>query len=209
MRDGYSLSASQARVCRVAAGLFLAAAAVQALALLLSWLSPEAQVTLRCAAAGCESFARPEAMLPGDLRAAVAASPDAMQRFIEYVRAPVTRIGLALLGLIGNAPIIALMLSVAAAMRRLAMRDADALAGALPWIRRASIAALFMALMPPVVTSLRVMLLMPGTPHGPGYYFALDLAPLLFNVLVAFAAFIVAWALAAGSRATRDMSEFV
>lgn len=209
MANAYSLSASQARVCRIAAGLFFAVAAVQAFALLLSWLSPDVHVVLRCAAAGCESLTRPETMLPDDLRASVAASSDAMQRFAAHVRAPVTRIGLALLALIGNAPIIVLMLSVAMAMRRLAMCDGDALAGALPWIRRASIAALFMALVPPIVDSLRVMLLMPGTPHGPGYYVALDLAPLLFNMLMAFAAFIIAWALAAGSRATRDLSEFV
>ncbi|WP_162875604.1 hypothetical protein [Sphingomonas crusticola] len=164
---------------------------------------------VKCSNAGCDGTARPEVLLPQEERAAVLAAPGAMARFSAYVRRPMVQTGLAAIDVAQAAPFILLMLSVAAAMWRLGNRGTDELARALPWLRRASFAALAAAIVPPLANSLRAMLLLPATPSGPSWYFAIDLGPFVMGLLLAFAAFIVGWALAAGSRASRDVAEFV
>ena len=209
MRTGYSLSIKQRRICRVAAALFLLVALTQIVAVAISWMVPGAQYNMRCSDAGCVTTGTPELALPDDLRAQMQASPESVQQFERHVRKPHIWASLGVVNLIQLAPMMALLILVAVAMRRLGQDRPDAMAAALPWIKRASIAALALAIVPPFAAAARVMILMPGTPHGPGIYFSLDGGPLLINLLIAFAAFVVAWALEAGSRAARDVGGFV
>lgn len=209
MRTGYSLSINQRRVCRLAAGLFLLVALTQIIAVAISWSVPGAQYNMRCSDTGCVTTGTPEVALPDDLRAQMQASPESVQQFERHVRKPHIWASLGVVNLIQLAPMMALLILVAVAMRKLGQDRPDAMAAALPWIKRASIAALALAIVPPFAAAARVMILMPGTPHGPGIYFSLDGGPLLINLLIAFAAFVVAWALEAGSRAARDVGGFV
>lgn len=209
MRSGYSLSINQRRVCRLAAGLFLLVALTQIIAVAISWSVPGAQYNMRCSDTGCVTTDTPELALPDDLRAQMQALPESVEQFERHIRKPHIWAGLGVVNLIEAAPMMALLILVAVGMRRLGQDRPDAMAAALPWIKRAAIAALALAIVPTFAVAARVMILMPGTPHGPGIYFALDGSPLLTDLLIAFAAFIVAWALEAGSRAARDMGWFV
>lgn len=193
----------------MAAALFLLVAVTQIIAVAISWSVPGAQYNLRCSDAGCVTTSTPEVALPDDLRVQMQASSESVQQFERHVRKPHIWAGLGMVNLIQFAPMMALLILVAVAMRRLGQDRPDAMAAALPWIKRASIAALALAILPSLAVAARVMILMPGTPHGPGIYFALEGGALLINVLIAFAAFIVAWALEAGSRAARDVGGFV
>lgn len=210
MYDSYSLSVRQARICRIAAALFLAAALIRFASVLVSTVwTPTPVADVRCANFHCHAAERPDLLLPESERAIIARSPGAVARLVEYSHRPAVRIGLAATDLAEAVPSVFLLLSVAVATWRLGARGADDLARALPWLRRASLAALVAAIVPPLGDSLRAMLLFPAAPSGPHWYFEIDLGPLVMRLLLAFAAFIVSWALAAGGRARRDLAEFV
>ena len=210
MYDSYSLSGRQARICRIAAALFVATALIRAASLLVPiGLTAIPGLEFRCANGACRAAERPDLLLPEGERAAVVASPPAMARLSAYARRPAVRTGLAAIDIAQATPFVLLMSLVAVAMWRLGRRGVDDLARALPWLRWASLAALAAAIVPPIGDSLRAMLLSPATPAGPSWYLAIDLGPFLMGLLLAFAAFIVSWALAAGNRARRDVAEFV
>lgn len=210
MSDGYSLSQRQAGLCRAVAILFSIAALVRAAAILgpLVFAAPP-RLEVTCPAGHCVTAQRPDLLLPAAERDAVTASPAAAARLTAYVARPPVRAGLAAIDLAQGAPFVALMLCVALAVRRLGARGADDLARALPWLWRASIAALADVFVSPLSDSLRAMLLFPATPSGPSWYLAVDFGRFLTGVLLALAALIVSWALAAGSRARRDLADFV
>ena len=210
MYDSYSLSVRRARICRIAAALFLTAALIRFASVLASiaW-TPAPIADVRCANLHCHATERPDLLLPESERAIVARTPGAETRLVEYTHRPAVRIGLAATNLAEAAPLVFLLLSVSVAMWRLGARGPDDLARALPWLGRASLAALVAAIVPPLGDSVRAMLLFPAAPSGPHWYFEIDLGPLVMRLLLAFAAFIVSWALAAGSRARQDLAEFV
>jgi hypothetical protein len=209
MQDSYSLSPRQARVCRIAAALFLLAGLLRIMAALVPLATASPGLEVHCAGGSCQAAGRPELLLPEPLRAQVSTSPAAAVRLAAYAGQQAVRAGLVGADLAEAIPFALLMLCVAGALGRLGARGADALARALPWLRRASFAALGTAFAPPLADSARAMLLLPATPAGPSWYFALDLGSFLLGLLLALAAFAVSWALAAGSRAEQDMAEFV
>ena len=206
MSDRYSLSPRQARLSRMAAWAFVLAAIVQLSAALVPVFAASAVTRAICADDACRAQARPEMMLPEDVRPSL---PTDLARLADYVRRPSIRLALAALALAGALPFTSLMLCVAGALRRLAARTPDSLSAALPWLRRASFAALAVAIVPPFAMSARIMLLLPATPSGPYWYFMIDFGRFLLGLLLALAAFAITWALAAGSRAGRDLAEFV
>ena len=91
-------------------------------------------------------------------------------------------------------PFVALMLGTGMALRELAARKENDLARALPWLRRASVAAILMAVAGPVAASARSMIVYPGTPTGPMWYIEVDFLRLAFDLLLALAVFAVVWA---------------
>lgn len=210
MSYGYTLSLGQARICRIAAFTFLAAGLIRAAVVLAPFTIASAHgLDVKCMNGSCYVAERPDLLLPEEERAAVTASREATARLAAYTARPEIRAGLTAIDIVESSPFIALMLCVAAAVWRLGARQDDDLDRALPWLRRASIGALGVAVVLPFTQSIRAMMLFPATPSGPSWYFAIDFGPFLVGVLLAFAAFIVTWAIAAGSRARRDVAEFV
>jgi hypothetical protein len=207
MQSSYSLPPRRALIVRLSAALFLLVAAISVLGTVAAMVRPV--LSVHCGAGGCSDRTRLLDLAPEEARASLAASGEAQARFAAHVRLPAVRAGLAGVRLIDGLPFAALMLAVGMALRRLAAGGGDELARALPWLRGASIIAVLMALAGPLAESLQAMLLFPGTPAGAMWYFALDMRQLALDLLLAAAAFAVVWALDAGSRAQRDLADFV
>ncbi|MDO6413261.1 hypothetical protein Q4F19_02600 [Sphingomonas sp. BIUV-7] len=207
MLDTYSLSPRRARIVRLAAALFLLVGLVSLVGTAVSMARPA--LSVRCGAAGCTGRTPLIDLAPEDARPALAASRTAQAAFAHHVARPIVRAGLAATQLIRGLPFAALMLAVGLALRRLAARVGDDLAQALPWLRRAALAALVAAIAPPVTDSLSAMILFPGTPSGAMWYLEVDFLRLACDLLLALAAVAVAWAIDAGGRAERDVASFV
>lgn len=107
------------------------------------------------------------------------------------------------------AALMTLLASVGIAQLRLGARRGGGLVGALPWLRRGALAALAMALLSPIFESVRAMLLLPAIDGYDGWYFHFDLTTIGVNLMLAFAALSVSWALSAGSRAQADIAEII
>ena len=210
MLDDYKLDAWQARVCRLLALAFLVVAAVQASSIARALVAPELlAIEIRCDGLRCGISGNPVLLLPDDTRREVAASASATAALGAHLDAPATRLKLMVAGTFGSMPIVALLLFVAAALRTLARRGSDDLARAIPWLRRASIAALVAVPLLPLGESLRRTVLLAAIRPERDFSFYVDVNRFILNLLLAFAAFAVTWALAAGSRAGRDMAEIV
>jgi hypothetical protein len=206
---GYSLTPRQARICRIAAGLFLAVAVIQAAALLFALATPNTSLRWNCDSAGCTAAARPDLMLTTEQLAAAGAVPGAAAGWIHRLDRPSMRLAQAALTLAAQLPLAALLFCAAAALWRLSGRSGDDLSRALPWLLRASICTLFYALVPPLAGIARTSLLLSAV--GPDFVFLaeFDLKAILMNLLLASIAFTVTWAIASGNRAQRDMAEIV
>ena len=209
MTYSYSLTPGQARICRVAAGLFLAMAILQAAALLFAMASPNAALRWHCGTAGCTAAAFPDLGLTPEQLAEAGAAPEDSAGLVERLHRPGIRLAQACLAFAGGLPLAALLFCVAAALWRLSARGGDDLSRALPWLLRASVCTLVYALVPPLVAMARVSLLLSAI--GPQFVFMaeLDVKAFLMNLLLASIAFTVTWAIAAGNRAQRDLAEIV
>lgn len=209
MFSEYGLQPRQARVCRVIAWFFGLTAAIAILTpviMLAATGDPLAQWS--CSTQGDCGFTN-GALTPLDetVREAIAASPAATERYADHLARPAIRVGLSLLSILSSVPFAALMLGVAMALR--SFGTSQGIGGALNWLRLASFAALIAAIAPPIIDLLRSAILLPGTPHGPGYSLEIDGGPILLHMLLAIASLAIVWALDAGHRAQRDLSEFV
>lgn len=210
MLDKYKLSAWQARVCRLVAAAFLAVAAIQTSSIGLALVAPELLATkIDCGGLRCDIAGNPVSLLPNDVRREVEASASATARFAGHLDVPATRLKLMATEAVGDMPIVALLLFVAAALRTLGRRGSDDLARAIPWLRRASIAALIAVPFVPLGESLRTTVLLAAIRPDTQFSFCVDLNRFVLNLLLALAAFAVTWALAAGGRAGRDIAEIV
>lgn len=208
MFDAYSLSLRRARIARFAAALFLLVGLASIIGTIGVAVYPGG-LAVHCGPSGCVDRTSLIELAPEEARPALAASRPAQSMFAQHIDRLPVRLGLGAVQLIYGLPFAAIMAAVGFALRRLAARKGDDLASALPWLRRAAIAALFMAVATPMADSLEAMILFPGTPFGPMWYVEVDFRRLLFDLLLAFAAFAVVWVLDAGSRAERDVAAFV
>lgn len=210
MLDEYKLSGWQARVCRRLAFAFLAVAAVLTAMTGLALVAPDLLATeINCADLRCGVRGNPVSLLPDNARDEVEGSAAAAAKFAAHLDVPATRGKLLAAEAVGGLPIVALLLSVAAALSTMARRGGDDLARAIPWLRRASIAALLAVPLVPLGESLRATVLLAALRPDGGFTLCVDLNRLVLNLLLASAAFAVTWALAAGSRAGRDIAEIV
>jgi hypothetical protein len=209
MNYSYSLTHRQARICRIAAGLFLAIAILQAAALLFALAAPNTTLRWQCGNAGCTTAAFPELGLTAEQLADAGAAPGNSADLVERLDRPAIRASLAALSAAGQLPLAALLFCIAIALWRLSARSGRDLSLALPWLMRASVCTLLYALIPPLVAIVRESLLLSAI--GPQFMFMaqLDVKALLMNLLLASAAFTVTWAIAAGNRAERDIAEIV
>lgn len=192
---------------RAAAGLFLVASIIVMVGGVIAAIKPG--FGWHCDASGCVDRTDLLRIAPEATRAALAAAPDALHRFAAYVALPQVRTGLGIAAFIAALPFAVLLACVAKGLGHLARRGGGERARALPWFRRATYAAVAMALLGPIGESAVPMLLYPGTPLGPRWEIAVDAIPLALNLLLALAALSTLWALEVGSRAERDLEEFV
>ena len=165
--------------------------------------------SFHCSSSGCADHSDLIGLAPEDQRGMLQRSSDARAKFSAHVSRPLARIGLAGANLIGVLPFALLMVFVGAALSTLAGRRGDDLGRALPWLRRAALMALLLVIAAPVSDSLENMILYPGTPAGPTWYFGIELRTVTINLLLALAVLAVVWALDAGSRAERDVASFI
>jgi len=207
MSDVYSLPNRKARICRLAGAAFLVVAGCLAVGVAAVLFLPE--LARLCDGTTCELTTGPLELLPTDVRRVVTASPAARAAFDAYVARTPVRLGMAGAAFVEEAPFALLLLSVGLALRRFGSGAADALSQALPWLRRASIMAFVWALAPSVSSSLVAMLLYPGTPEGPHWFFTLDVGSIGTALMLAIAAYATVWALEAGLKAQRDLADFI
>ena len=210
MSNDYWLSAWQARVCRILPIFFLLIAALQASSIGLAVVAPElTAMEIHCDKLRCGISGNPLLLLPSGTREVVKASASAMAGYAAHLDLPATRLMLMATEALSNMPVVGLLMFVAAALQTLGHRGSTDLARAIPWLRRASIAALIAVPLVPIGESLRTTVLL--TAIEPERHFALcvDVNRFILNLFLAFAAFAVTWALAAGSRAGRDIAEIV
>lgn len=205
---GYSLSSRKVRVCRFVGTAFLIVALLWAVAATAQALAPG--WSFSCDAdRPCRQWADPTALLREPDRAAVAGDPAAQARFAAYVDRPIVRAGLGALVAADEGLLVVLLAAMGMTLLRLGGRGDQVLARALPWLKRGALAGLLWAIAQPVTDSLRAMLLSPGTPAGASWFIGIDLTVAGPALLLAIAAYTVAWALEAGVRATRDLADFV
>lgn len=207
MSNGYSLPPRKGRICRIAGAIFITLAALNVVGGA-SWLAGPAP-HVYCDDTGCRWKPEPLTLLDEEDRAIVAASPANQKRFADYVAMPSTRTGLAATGLLAL-PFTLMILGIGVALLRLGGRSGDPLGTALPWLRRASIAAILWAVLRPLHESLIATILAPGLPGDEYYfYFTADWGKAGNALLLAIAGYATVWALEAGVRAQRDLDEFV
>ena len=101
-----------------------------------------------------------------------------------------------------------LLLAIGVTLSRLGRLGHQVLAGALPWLRRGALAGLLWAIAQPLADAVRAILLFPVMPSA-GRSIPLDLTIAGPALLLAVAAYAVAWALDAGVQAERDLATFV
>ena len=165
--------------------------------------------SFHCSSSGCADHSDLVSLAPEDQRGVLQRSADARAKFSAHVSRPLVRAGLAGANLIGVLPFALLMIFVGSALGRLAGRRGDDLARALPYLRRAAVMALVLVVAAPVSDSMENMILYPGTPAGPMWYFVIELRTVMIDLLLALAVSAVVWALDAGSRAERDVASFI
>ena len=209
MHNSYDLPPRKALACRWASAFF-------ALIAIIAFATPIAIITMTgdpmakwvCNTAGdCGFVDGSRAFLDAEELQAMLASPAAAERFADYVKQWPIEIGVAVLSVLSTLPFALLMFAVAMELR--AFGTARGIASGIRWMRLAAWAAIVAALAPPLIGLLRSILLLPGTPHGPGYRIEFDGGPLMLHLLLAFATFAIVWALDAGLRAQRDLAEIV
>ncbi len=207
MQNGYWLPPRKALWCRLAGSLFILSAAVMLVVIAFAGLTPGASPV--CDERGCIWNMRPTALLDRDVRLTVEATPATRQRFDAYVARPGVRLALAAADAIDSLPFGVLLLCIGVALRQMGKGSADALARALPWLRRASLAAIVWTILSPFYDTAVESILSPGTPTGPTIQFFIYGSSIAIGALLATAAYVAIWALEAGLRAQRDLADFV
>lgn len=208
MSDDYSLPSRKARICRVAGAVFLVLAALNVTALGAWLIAPEPHIY--CDDAGCRLRSEPQTLLDEEDRAVVQASSASQNKFARHVARMDVRLALAGVKTLTTLPFALLIFGMGMALRRLGGAAGNPLGAALPWLRRASIAAILWTLSRLVADSLTATLLAPGT-HNDGYLFYLysDWGEVATALMLAVAAYATVWALEAGLKAQQDLAEIV
>lgn len=207
MQNGYWLPPRKARLCRWAGGLFLLAAAYMLGVVAFAALTPGAAPM--CDGQGCRWNARPTALLDRDVRLAVEATPATRVRFDAHVARPDVRLALAAARALDALPFGVLLLCVGVALRRLGTAGSDALAQALPWLRRASLTAIVWTILGSFYDSAAETILSPGTPEGGTVMLSFYADDLVVGALLSMAAYVAIWAVEAGLATQRDLENFV
>lgn len=158
---------------------------------------------------GCRAGADAANLLPDETLTKLNGNPPARRRFDAWVTTPGIRIGLAAVVLLESGPMPVLLFAVGMALRRLGQKRRNALADALPWLRRASRAAIVLAIARVVAPILQSLLLANGFDEPEVLTSPIMVETTLLLLMLAFAAYATIWALEAGIRAERELADFV
>jgi hypothetical protein len=207
VQGSYWLTPRQAFLSRLAGTVFLLAAAAMLVVVAVAGLTPGASPY--CSDQGCAWNPVPTKLLDSDVRMQVEASDATRRAFAAHVGRPSVRLQLAAAEAIDSLPFGCLLLCLGRALRRFGMQREEALARGLPWLRRASLAAIVWAISSPFYNSVLESVLSGGTPSGPMVMIALYLDDIAAGLLLAMAAYATIWTLEAGLRTKRDLDDFV
>lgn len=203
----FALSPSQRWFAQTVGRLLILAGIVSfAASFVAPWLSG---ATFACSSSGCSGYREVLAAAPDAAKAVLSASPSALAQFESYLALPIVRGSLLALAAIAALPLALLLGTAGGALFCLGARKQHALAIAAPWLRRASFAAIAMVVVTPLTDSLRVMLLLQGTPIGPMWWVEADLIKTGLQLILAFTAVAISWAIDVGSRAELEVDKFV
>ncbi len=208
MPDGYSLPPKKARTSRGVGALFLFFAAVMAVLTIVAAAAPGPY--WHCGSEqDCRVGADAANLLPDETLTKLNSNPTARRRFDAWVATPGIRVGLAAVMLLESGPMPVLLFAVGMALRRLGQKRRNALADALPWLRRASRAAIVLAVARVLAPILQSLLLANGFDHPEVLTSPIMVDMTLLLLMLAFAAYATIWALEAGIRAERELADFV
>ncbi|KQM28915.1 MULTISPECIES: hypothetical protein [unclassified Sphingomonas] len=157
----------------------------------------------------CRSGADAANLLPDETLARLKRDTKSRGQFDRWVAEPGVRVGLAAIVLLESGPMAVLFLAVGMALRRLGQQRHHALAEALPWLRRASRAAITLAVARIVCPVLQAGLLYNGVGGSTALSNPIQVDTAFLLLLLAFAAYATIWALEAGIRAERELADFV
>lgn len=157
----------------------------------------------------CDGGADAANLLPAETLARLNSDAAARGQFDRWAAEPGVRIGLAAIILLESGPMAILFLAVGMALRRLGQKRHHALANALPWLRRASRAAITLAIARILCPVFQAGLLYNGVGGSRALSNPIQLDTAFLLLLLAFAAYATIWALEAGIRAERELADFV
>lgn len=158
---------------------------------------------------GCRGGADAANLLPDETLTKLNRDPTARRRFDAWVATPGIRIGLAAVVLLQSGPMPVLLFAVGMALRRLGQKRRNALADALPWLRRASRAAIVLAIAHIIAPIFQSLVLANGFAQPEVLTAPIMVEMTLLLLMLAFAAYATIWALEAGIRAERELADFV
>ncbi|MEH3041417.1 MAG: hypothetical protein PGN21_15315 [Sphingomonas paucimobilis] len=208
MFDGYSLPPKKARTSRWMGMLFLLIAAVMGVGTIVGAAAPG--IYWNCdSEQRCTGGTDATNMLPDETRLMLNRDPEARGKFLAWMAKPGAHAGLAALILLEFVPMMILLFSVGMALRRLGERKRNALTLTLPWLRRASRAAIALAVARLIVPVPTAILLYQGVNQDDIVLPRIDLSNTLVLLLLTVAVHAVIWALEAGIRAERELADFV
>jgi hypothetical protein len=210
MSDRYSPAPWQRRAVRVLAIVFLALGVHRTATMVLPLAAPSFMVMeFAFGEDGIRIGAAPLELLPDDQRAAVQADPAAQARYAARLSDMAVRLRLWAIELIGRLPELALMYCMGIALWRSARPQPGAALSGIPWLLRASLAGVALALVTPIAEAFRTGLLLHGVIPAPAFYLDLDLDKLEAQLLFAAGAWAATWTIASGLRARAELETIV
>lgn len=195
------------RICRLIAGLLVAAALIR---LALSFV-PLFDPLLAWPVTGCESctFQRdPVTLLATDeAKRGAWQTPGTERRILEHLEQPEVRILLFAAEAVRAVPLFILFLTLGLALRAFAAGGFSL--AAVRWLRWSALTSIAWVLAQPVAQSIRWTTFSEIT-HGRDFtHLVLNLNDLLWPMLLSFAVWIAAWALEEATTLQQDLEEFV
>ena len=209
MQDRYSLAPARLRAVRLLALVFLLLALHRTATLALPLTAP-AYMGMQFELGGdWRVEPDPFVILPPERRAGAAATPGARARFDARLDDRGVRWRLLLIELISRIPELAMMYCVGIGLWRSSRPGVDAGLSGLPWLSRAAIAGVALALLTPVADALRSGLLLTGVVPVATFDLYIDLDVLQRHLLFAAAALAATWTIGAGLRARAELADIV
>lgn len=210
MQDRYSLDRTRARAVRVLALIFLALAVHRTASLALPLVAPAYMgFTAEFDAEGQRLRPDPYRLLPAAARTQVEPDAAARARFESRLNDDGVRLRLFLVELVGRLPELAMMYCVGIALWRSSRAGVDAGLSGVPWLFRASIAGVAMAIVTPVAEAVRTGLLLEGVVPTATFDINIDLDAVQQNLLFAAAALSATWTISSGLRARAELADIV